>query len=89
MQNDSPEIYDGWIVVVGASAGGVTALTEFVTALEPSFPAPILVVLHFPENSISYLPSILSRAGHLVAAHAVDGEPLVAGRIYVDLFPII
>jgi two-component system chemotaxis response regulator CheB len=32
---------------------------------------------------MSVLPQILSRAGDLPAAHAIDGEPIVHGRIYI------
>jgi two-component system, chemotaxis family, protein-glutamate methylesterase/glutaminase len=70
------------VVVIGASAGGVTALRTVVGALPRDFPAPILVVQHI-GNRASILPELLSRSGPLPAAHAEDNEPLVAGRIYV------
>jgi two-component system chemotaxis response regulator CheB len=73
----------GRVVAVGASAGGVEALTRLVSLLPRDFPAPILVVLHVPAFSPSHLPAILLRAGALQAAHARDREPLVPGRIYV------
>jgi two-component system, chemotaxis family, protein-glutamate methylesterase/glutaminase len=71
------------VVVVGASAGGVEALTRFVRALPSDFDTPILVVLHVPSTWPSLLPEILNRAGPLPVAHAVDGETLLGGRIYV------
>src|SRR5215467_10855808 len=71
------------LVVVGASAGGVEALTRFVRALPSDFDTPILVVLHVPSTWPSVLPDILDRAGPLTATHAVDGEALIGGRIYV------
>jgi two-component system chemotaxis response regulator CheB len=71
------------VVVVGASAGGVEALTALARALPADFGAPVIVVLHVPSSGTSVLPEILSRAGALPAAHAVDGEDLAAGRIYV------
>jgi two-component system, chemotaxis family, protein-glutamate methylesterase/glutaminase len=71
------------VVVVGASAGGVEALTRFVRALPADFDTPILVVLHVPSTWPSLLPDILNRAGPLPATHAVDGEILLGGRIYV------
>ena len=71
------------IVVVGASAGGVEALRAMVQSLPGDLPAAVLVVLHIPPYSASALPAILHRAGKLPAAHAVDGEPLEPGRIYV------
>lgn len=71
------------IVAIGASAGGVEALREIVEALPADFPAAVCVVIHFPPHASSRLPAILARAGNLPAAHAEDGEPLQAGRIYV------
>jgi two-component system, chemotaxis family, protein-glutamate methylesterase/glutaminase len=70
------------VVVIGASAGGVTALRTMVAALPHDFAAPILVVQHI-GNRASILPELLSRSGPLPAAHAEDNEPLRAGRIYV------
>jgi two-component system chemotaxis response regulator CheB len=71
------------IIVIGASAGGVEALTHIVRALPRGFPASIFVVCHFPPGGKSVLPNLLSRAGPLLAAHAADGEPFYPGQIYV------
>lgn len=71
------------VVVLGASAGGVTALRSVVAGLPERLPAAVLAVLHVPRSAPSALPRILDRSGSLPAAHAVDGEPLVPGRIYV------
>nr|WP_316934395.1 chemotaxis protein CheB [Hymenobacter sp. AT01-02] len=48
------------IVVIGASAGGVTALLELVRMLPADFPASILVVQHLAADSPSMLPQLLS-----------------------------
>ncbi len=71
------------VVVVGASAGGVEALTKFARALPADFSAPILVVLHLAPTGESYLPHILTRAGNLRAVRPYDGDELQAGCIYV------
>ncbi|HEY8357162.1 MAG TPA: chemotaxis protein CheB [Ramlibacter sp.] len=81
------------VVVLGASAGGVQALQEIVAGLPADFAAPLLVGLHVSAKHTSYLPSILGRAGVLPARHAVDGESLQGGRIYIappgnDLFVV-
>lgn len=73
---------DARVVVVGASAGGVEALTHLVRALPEDFAAPVLVVLHVPPSG-SVLPQILDRTGPLHARHAEDGTSLEPGRIYV------
>jgi two-component system chemotaxis response regulator CheB len=71
------------VVVVGASAGGVEALSRLVRDLPPDFRAAVFVVLHVPASGTSVLPAILDRHGSLHAAHAVDGEDVKPGRIYV------
>jgi two-component system chemotaxis response regulator CheB len=71
------------LVVVGASAGGVEALSAMVASLSDDLPASVLVVLHMPAYTPSALPAILNRAGTLPAAPAQHGEQLRRGRIYV------
>jgi two-component system chemotaxis response regulator CheB len=71
------------IVVIGASAGGVEALSALVGDLPAELPAAVLVVLHVAPHGTSGLPRILSRCGRLPARHPDDGEVLVPGRIYV------
>lgn len=71
------------IIVIGASAGGVQALYKLVSALPPDLPAAVFIVLHIPAHAPSRLPEILSRDSHLTVAHAVDGERIKHGKIYV------
>jgi len=71
------------IIVIGASAGGVEAVSRLAAGLPADLPAAVFVVVHFPETSTSVLPQILSRSGPLPAHHAEDDEPILPGRIYV------
>jgi two-component system chemotaxis response regulator CheB len=71
------------IVVIGASAGGVEALTQLVRDLPPGLPASLFVACHFPSGHRSALPHILSRSGAVLATHAIDGELFHPGHIYV------
>ncbi len=71
------------VVAVGASAGGVEALTNFAAGLPPDLPYAVLVVLHMPAGAPSVLARILDRNGPLPASQAVDGAPLEPGTIRV------
>ena len=71
------------IVVVGGSLGAIDPLKEIVAALPADFAAAVFVVIHLPIEADGYLPKALARAGVLDARHAVDGEPIRRGRIYV------
>src|SRR5438046_2204172 len=71
------------VIVVGASAGGVEALSRLARNLPQDLPASVFVVLHIPAQSTSLLPMILSRAGSLPASHPEDGERIENGHIYV------
>jgi two-component system chemotaxis response regulator CheB len=71
------------IVVIGASAGGVEALTTLVEGLPADLPASIFIVLHVSPYGTSALPAILRRTGRLPVKHAVDGETIRSGQVYV------
>ncbi|HKQ13900.1 MAG TPA: chemotaxis protein CheB [Steroidobacteraceae bacterium] len=71
------------ILAIGASAGGVEALTQLVGGFRREFPASVLVTLHLSSHFQSSLDELLSRAGALPAEFARDGELLRKGRIYI------
>jgi two-component system chemotaxis response regulator CheB len=71
------------VVLIGASAGGVEALSSLVAKLSPDLDASIFVVVHLPVTAYSVLPQILNRRGPIPAVHATDGMKIEKGRIYV------
>lgn len=71
------------VVAIGASAGGVEALTKLASCLHEDTPYPILVVLHLPARAPSVLARIIDRSGPLPAMSATHGAGLEAGHIYV------
>ncbi|HEX7151686.1 MAG TPA: chemotaxis protein CheB [Thermoanaerobaculia bacterium] len=71
------------IVVIGASAGGVEALSQVIGALPSDFPAAICIVLHIPAESPSLLSMILDRRSALHVKDGEDGDALRPGTAYV------
>lgn len=73
---------EGWIVVIGLSAGGLPVLRRLVADLPAGFAAPVLVVQHIGAHP-SQLARALDRCGSLPARFASHGEPLRPGQLYV------
>ena len=71
------------IIVIGASAGGVQALSALVADLSPNLPAAVFIVLHVSANVPSLLPDILARECELEVAHAIEREPIMRRRVYI------
>src|SRR5919204_1451639 len=71
------------LVVIGASAGGVEALSTLVSTLPAEFPAPIVIAQHLDPSRISHLQDILGRRSTLPVRSVVDREELQPGVVYV------
>lgn len=70
------------IVAIAASAGGLKALSEVLSALPAEFPTAILVVQHVGGAFPSQLASILSRRTALRVKEATEGSKLLPGTVY-------
>jgi len=71
------------IVAMAASAGGLTALSQILTALPADFPAAILVVQHLDPRHRSLMAEILSRRTPLKIQEAREGDTLNPGTVYI------
>jgi two-component system CheB/CheR fusion protein len=71
------------LVVVGASAGGIEALSTLVGTLHPNFPAPIILAQHLDPSRFSHVREILAKRAGLPVQTLQDGEHLQNGTIYV------
>jgi two-component system chemotaxis response regulator CheB len=71
------------IIVVTASAGGLTPLFDILAALPADIDAAIFVVVHMRPGYHSQLPLLISRRTRLPAVHAVDGQLMIPGRVVV------
>ena len=72
------------VLLIGASTGGPQALTRLVSRLDAvTESAPILITQHMPATFTTILAEHLTRAGAKPVHEAVDGEPVLAGHIYL------
>jgi two-component system chemotaxis response regulator CheB len=71
------------IIALAASAGGLTALSEVLSALPEGFPASIVVVQHLDPRHRSLMAKILSGRTVLSVKEAEEGDLLCAGTVYV------
>ncbi|GAB3048498.1 chemotaxis protein CheB [Stenotrophomonas tumulicola] len=69
------------IVVIGASAGGVSALQHVLRALPAGLSMPVLVVLHLPRDRPSRIAELLDPDCALVVREAEDKQPLQPGTV--------
>src|SRR6266508_888207 len=71
------------IVVVAASAGGLTALTAVLGRLPATFGLPIAIVQHIDPHHVSRLAEILGRRAQVRVKQADDGDVLAPGVAYI------
>jgi two-component system chemotaxis response regulator CheB len=72
------------ILLIGASTGGPQALTRLVARLDAvTDTAPVLITQHMPATFTTILAEHLTRAGAKPVHEAVDGEPVLAGHVYL------
>ena len=70
-------------MAVGASAGGLEALQEFLGAIEAPVHAAIVIAQHLAPDHRSLIVELLSRATLLSVVEAEDGAQLVTGTVFV------
>ncbi len=71
------------LVVVGASWGGLDALTTLVRALPDDIVVPIVIVQHRGPDAESFLSGLLQQWTGRVVGEPEDKEPIEPGHIYV------
>ncbi len=72
-----------YVVGIGASAGGLEALTSLVSNLRKGAGMSYVVVQHLSSSYKSMLPQLLGRETALPVIEAVDGQAPVPDTIYI------
>lgn len=71
------------IAAIGASAGGVNAITSVLAELPEEFPAPIVIVQHIDPTYECSLAEILQWRCKMKVKEADNGEALTPGIVYI------
>lgn len=69
-------------LVIGASAGGISALRAILPALSPRLSFPVVVVVHMPEGRDSMLAEVFQPHLRIPSRQAQDKQLLEAGVLY-------
>jgi two-component system chemotaxis response regulator CheB len=70
-------------IVIGASAGGVEALSQLLPALPAGFRPAVLVVVHVRADSPSLLPELFAARCRLPVVEPDDKATIAGGTIYL------
>ncbi len=71
------------VVGIGASAGGVEALTDFFAHVPLNSGMAYLVVLHLLPGHVSRLPEIIGRVTAMPVVQATDGSEIEPDHVYI------
>ncbi len=69
-------------IVIGSSAGGLTALRTLLTMLDKEFKIPIIIVQHTSPSSDNYITTYLNDQCELEVKEADEKETIKNGYVY-------
>jgi two-component system, chemotaxis family, protein-glutamate methylesterase/glutaminase len=82
-KNDKPQ-KTSQVVVIGTSAGGLSALKKLISQLPTDFPLPVLVVRHIsPDATGNVVLDALNKLHTVQCQHAESGDSLKPGHLYL------
>lgn len=84
MSSETKPKKNSQVVVVGTSAGGLSALKKLISQLSEDFPVPVLVVRHIsPDATGNVLLDELNKLNTVKCRHAKSGNNLKPGHLYL------
>ncbi len=78
-----PPTRGGFVIGVGASAGGLEALQDFFAEVPASCRYSFVVIQHLSSDHKSLMVDLLSSSANLRVVEAADGMPVEPGVIYL------
>lgn len=71
------------VIAIGASTGGIHALSRILSALEPDQAQPIVITQHLPESFMPYFATQVAMLARRPCTVATESSRLEPGRILV------
>lgn len=71
------------VIAIGASTGGIHALSRILAALEPDLTQPIVITQHLPESFMPYFATQVAMLARRPCTVAVESCRLEPGRILI------
>lgn len=71
------------VIAIGSSTGGPQALLQFFGEIKTALRQPVFITQHMPPTFTAILADSIAKQSGAVCREAVDGEPVMEGRIYV------
>ena len=72
-----------YLIGVGASAGGLDAIKQLLSRIQPDFPHSLVIVQHISPDYKSLMSEILGRETSLPVKEVTDNMAVEAGHIYL------
>lgn len=70
-------------VFIGASAGGIEAITAILSRLEPDFRVPVVMVIHLPTSKKMGLAGVFQSSCRLTVSEVEDKQSIVNGQVFL------
>lgn len=80
---NKPNLDEFFVVGIGASAGGLTAIKKFLDKLPKKFNHPIVVVQHLSPDYKSHMKELLTKNTHLKIVEVKRGISIKPGHLYL------
>lgn len=77
------KVFDGYVVCIGASAGGLDALEKFFKACPVDSGAAFVVVQHLSPDHKSMMNNLLARHTQMPVIMVEDDMPIEANRVFL------
>lgn len=70
------------VIVIGASTGGIKALTRILTEIQAPYAFPIVIVIHISAKQPSQLPQVFQKKTNMLVKEAEEKEKIKSNTIY-------